>query len=343
MCNRKGLRAAAVSMLAMVMIFTGMYMTTDTAFAEPGNISSCSITRYYRHPVSGIIEDSGGEGSFATGQGMVEGCVNTFGLLEETDGGQCYLTIRMSLSDFTSSVSFSTQSWGASGWTQAGAWETQYGSDSQGTTTDYCMPVPSKNCIIRGTMYVEPMGRNVIFYLAPSGYSAGNSVGMAAQFVDSPSQAGNNNASDKPAEEKENNEEKSVDEVIKAIDKIGEVTVESEKDIKAAREAFNSLSDEDKKKVTNEDKLIDAEKKLAELKTSEIEMPTTESTLNAATGISLSTAKEGAAKADAEGSGMGKTIGIIAAVLVIAGAIGGGAYYIKKNREKAGDTRDDDE
>ena len=72
-------------------------------------------------------------------------------------------------------------------------------------------------------------------------------------------------------------------------------------------------------------------------------MPSTESTLDAATGISLSTAKEGAAEKDAEGGNMGKTIGIIVAVIVVLGAAGGGAYYVKKNRERAGDTRDDDE
>ena len=353
MTKKRSLKMAAVSVLAMVMLLWGMYFSTEPAFAEPGNVSSCTISRYYQHPVSGVIEDSGGSGSYATGQGMVEGCVNSFGLMEETDGGQCLLTIRLSLSDFTSGISFSTQNWGASGWTPAGAWETQYGADSQGTTTDYCIPVPSKNCIVRGTMFVEPMGRDVIFYLAPSGYSAGNSVGMLPQYVDSPSQLGQKAPaskpadSKKPAKDKDNKEEKetakSVDEVIKAIDGLGEVTADSEKDIKAARDAFNALSDEDKKKVTNEDKLIEAEKKLAEIKTAEIEMPSTESTLNAATGISLSTAKEGAAKADSEGGNMGKTIGIVVAVIVALGAIGGGVYFTKKNKERAGDTRDDDE
>lgn len=354
MIKSRSLKVAFISGLAMIMLLWGMYFNSEPAFAEPGNVSSCTISRYYQHPVSGVIEDSGGEGSFATGQGMVEGCVNSFGMLEETDGGRYLLTIRLSLSDFTSGISFSTQNWGASGWTPAAAWESQYGSDSQGTTTDYCIPVPSENCIVRGTMFVEPMGRDVIFYLAPSGYTAGNSVGMLPQYVDVPSEKGNTEPAEKPAETEEpaddkeevtekKEEQKSVNEIIKAIDNIGEVTSESEKEIKAARDAFNALSDEDKKKVTNEDKLIEAEKKLAEIKTAEIEMPSTESTLNAATGISLSTAKDVEAEADSEEGSMGRTIGIVLAVLAVSGAAAGGVYYVKKNKERAGDTRDDDE
>ena len=41
-------------------------------FAESGSIYTCSITTSYTHPVTGVIEDSGGEASAATGQGMAE-------------------------------------------------------------------------------------------------------------------------------------------------------------------------------------------------------------------------------------------------------------------------------
>ena len=64
----------------------------------------------YAHPVTGEIEDSGGEASYATGQGMVEGAVYTTGILEVTDSGNYYLTIRLSLMDYTSNHSFWVQS-----------------------------------------------------------------------------------------------------------------------------------------------------------------------------------------------------------------------------------------
>lgn len=55
--------------------------------------------------------DSGGRASFATGQGMVEGCTSDFAVMEETDSGNFYLTIRMSLMDYTSGHSFQVQLW----------------------------------------------------------------------------------------------------------------------------------------------------------------------------------------------------------------------------------------
>ena len=154
------------------------------AYAASGTVYSCTINRCYAHPVTGVIEDSGGESSYATGQGMVEGCVYSNGILEVSDDGAYYLTIRMSLMDYTSGHSFQVQNVGDSGWsTPSEIGITGNGSDSNGTTADVCMRVPSENCVVRGSMYVEPMGRDVIFYLYPSNYSEGNNTDMNATMV----------------------------------------------------------------------------------------------------------------------------------------------------------------
>lgn len=169
---------------------------TVPAKAESGSVYSCTINRSYSHPVTGEVEDSGGKASQATGQGMVEGCVASSGLLEVTDSGKYYLTIRLGLMDYTSKQSFSVQKVGDNNWTSAGTKITGKGSDSNGTTADVCIEVPNENCIVRGSMYVTPMGRNVIFYFYPSDYKAGNSVGMKATFVTADSTASGNSASD---------------------------------------------------------------------------------------------------------------------------------------------------
>ena len=151
------------------------------AYAASGTVYSCTINRCYAHPVTGVIEDSGGESSYATGQGMVEGCVYSNGILEVSDDGAYYLTIRMSLMDYTSGHSFQVQNVGDSGWsTPSEIGITGNGSDSNGTTADVCMRVPSENCIVRGEMYVEPMGRNVIFYFYPGDYQSGNQTDFKA-------------------------------------------------------------------------------------------------------------------------------------------------------------------
>lgn len=60
--------------------------------------------------------------------------------------------------------------------------------------------------------------------------------------------------------------DKAVANVIQLIDKIGEVTADSEAAVTAAREAYDKLTAYQQTKVTNRDKLTAAEKTLAELK-----------------------------------------------------------------------------
>lgn len=164
--------------------------------AASGNVYSCQIARTYEHPVTGKVEDSGGSSSKATGQGMVEGAISSKGLLEVTDSGDYYLTFRISLVDYTSDLSFSVQKRGASGFQTQSVTQTATGKDNNGTTKDLRIKLPSQDSIIRCSMYVKPMGRNVIFYFYPGNYTTGNSVGMKALMVttsSSDTQTSNNN------------------------------------------------------------------------------------------------------------------------------------------------------
>ena len=151
--------------------------------AASGNVYSCQIARTYEHPVTGKVEDSGGSSSKATGQGMVEGAISSKGLLEVTDSGDYYLTFRISLVDYTSDLTFSVQKRGASGFQVQSVTQTATGKDNNGTTKDLRIKLPSQDSIIRCSMYVKPMGRNVIFYFYPGNYTTGNSVGMKALMV----------------------------------------------------------------------------------------------------------------------------------------------------------------
>ena len=153
------------------------------AQAASGNVYTCVIHPCYAHPVTGEIEDSAGAGNYATGQGMVEGTVYSTGILELTDSGEYYLTVRFSLMDQTSGHSFWVQNVGDSGWAAPAVGVTGNGTDGNGTTADICMQVPSENCVVRCSMYVGPMGRDVVFYLYPSDYAAGNNTNMNATMV----------------------------------------------------------------------------------------------------------------------------------------------------------------
>ena len=187
---------------SILVMFLLLYMGTILAQAAAGTVYTCKINPSYAHPVTGEIEDAGGSSSTATGQGMVEGALGSSGILEVTDSGEYYLTIRMGLMDYSSGHSFRTQEVGASGWSSVEAAQTGSGSDDSGTTADLRIPVPSESCIVRCSMYVEPMGRDVIFYFYPSDYTTGNSVGMNAEIVTETSASSANASSGGTSSEK---------------------------------------------------------------------------------------------------------------------------------------------
>lgn len=170
--------------IVWLLLFCGiLLLDQEQAYAESGSIYTCSITASYAHPVTGDIEDAGGMAGSVTGQGMVEGAVGTQGILEVTDAGNYYLTVRFSLMDYASGHEISVQNVGENGWTETVGTVTATGSDSSGSNEDLCIEVPSEQCILRCSMYVEPMGRDVIFYFYPDDYQTGNQTDMKATKV----------------------------------------------------------------------------------------------------------------------------------------------------------------
>ena len=169
-----------VLFLSIIFCVTAFHINVKAA---SGNIYSCEIARTYEHPVTGKVEDSGGNASKATGQGMVESVIASKGLLEVSEDKEYYLTFRMSLIDQTSNYQFAVQKKGESQFHTQSVTQTNTGKDSNGTTKDFRIRLSSENSIVRCSMYVKPMGRNVIFYFYPGNYTAGNSVGMKNKIV----------------------------------------------------------------------------------------------------------------------------------------------------------------
>ena len=341
----RGRAFIAVLLLTMV---CGLFFAGEVAFAASGKVGGCSIGRSYRHPVTGAIEDSGGEAGYATGQGMVETIGYNYGMIEETSDGQIYITVRLTMQDMVSNVSFQSQVRGGSGWSSLGTTVTNQGSDSNGTTKDYSIKVPSRDAVIRCSMYVDPMGRSVKYFLAPSGFSEGNTNGFIATHVtesldssqDGESAKDSNSAEQEKADKKAQAREarrQAIIAVEQKIDAIGKVTINKEHLINDARAAYDALKPSLQKKVKNLDVLEKAEKKLVEIKTREIEKPDVDKTLNSAKGLTLSTEK-------AEAAGNGNTAAIVLGVIVLVVAAGGGGYYVVQRKKKgSGDTRDDDQ
>lgn len=325
---------------ALVLTVAGAGAGAVPVLAASGNVYTCVIHPCYAHPVTGVIEDSGGEASYATGQGMVDGAIYTTGILELTDSGEYYLTIRMSLMDYTSNHSFWVQNVGDSGWSSPAIGVTGNGTDDNGSTADICMQVPSENCVVRGSMYVEPMGRDVIFYLYPSDYTAGNNTNMNATIVTEASGSGGTSTTSGSGS---TGTESGTSGSGSTSTGSGNASLSgSSLQSGSGSSASGSSDTEAGDSSTEAPALSSSIDKAAQPAAS------TDTELNDAQGLSLSTGADASEEAEETGSSGGSSAFAIGAAVTVSGLILMGTaavivYFFRKNWKRWGGGYDDDE
>lgn len=150
-----------VVMLALVAGITAM-----PAYAASHGIYTATATPHYRNPLTGKIEDSGGEDSEVLGQSMTESATYTKALVEVDSNGNTYITVRLKLMDNIQNPTFNVDGNSVS----ASLMQEDYSAN----TADYRMKVASENSVIRCSMYVVPMGRDVIFFITVSNLNSGS-------------------------------------------------------------------------------------------------------------------------------------------------------------------------
>ena len=74
------LKRAICSMVVMLALVAGI--TSIPVLAASNGIYTATATSHYRHPTTGVIEDSGGEGSYVLGQSMTDSALNKAALVE---------------------------------------------------------------------------------------------------------------------------------------------------------------------------------------------------------------------------------------------------------------------
>lgn len=191
--------AAAVLSFAFTLALAACMLWAPAAWAAPGTVYSCQVQRSYAHPVTGQVEDAGGTSAQATGQAMVESCIDGAGMLEVADDGSVFLTIRMNLMDLTSNHAFQVQEWGSDGWSDPALGVTQTGSNDLGDTSDVCIQLPARESVVRVSLYVNQMGRDVVCFCYPGELAQGAPDGFVATMVTEPSQSGAPDAVEKEA------------------------------------------------------------------------------------------------------------------------------------------------
>lgn len=155
---------ALCSMVVMLALVAGI--TAIPAYAASNGIYTATATPHYRNPLTGKIEDSGGEDSEVLGQSMTESATYTKALVEVDSNGNTYITVRLKLMDNIQNPTFKVDGNSVS----ASLMQEDYSAN----TADYRMKVASENSVIRCSMYVVPMGRDVIFFITVSNLNSGS-------------------------------------------------------------------------------------------------------------------------------------------------------------------------
>jgi len=151
-------------MVVMLALVAGI--TAIPAYAASHGIYTATATSHYRNPLTGKIEDSGGEDSEVLGQSMTESATYTKALVEVDSNGNTYITVRLKLMDNIQNPTFKVDGNSVS----ASLMQEDYSAN----TADYRMKVASENSVIRCSMYVVPMGRDVIFFITVSNLNSGS-------------------------------------------------------------------------------------------------------------------------------------------------------------------------
>ena len=166
------LKRAICSMVVMLALVAGI--TSIPALAASNGIYTATATSHYRHPTTGVIEDSGGESSYVLGQSMTDSALNKAALVEVDPQGNTFVTVRLNLMDNIQDPQFQVDGSRNGNFSSVSATVMQ--EDFTNNTTDFRMQVPSENVIIRCNMYVVPMGREVIFYITVGNLKSGSGV-----------------------------------------------------------------------------------------------------------------------------------------------------------------------
>ena len=178
------LKRALCSMVVMLALMAGI--SAIPALAASNGIYTATATSHYKHPTTGLIEDSGGEGSYVLGQSMTESALNKAALVEVDPQGNTYVTVRLNLMDNIQNPQFQVD--GSRNGNFSAVSATVMQEDFTENTTDFRMQVPDENAIIRCNMYVIPMGRDVIFYITVGDLKSGSGDFIASVKVEQPAQ-----------------------------------------------------------------------------------------------------------------------------------------------------------
>ena len=155
--NMRKLTAIVGCMIAaMALLCVG----AAAAETKPGVYTGSMVTTYY-NPDTGNVDD-GGTANAALGEGMCRSATDKTAFVEVDQNGNVWVTVRLLLQSNCSNVALYTRS-GYDSYTKVD--HTIMMEDAANDSIDYRIKVSEPGQKLKCTMYVSPMGRDVLWYL----------------------------------------------------------------------------------------------------------------------------------------------------------------------------------
>ena len=147
------------------------------AYAATSLALSATTQPSYENPFNGVIEDSGGVRARALGESMAASTVDKQAYFERDTDGHCFVTLRLHQGKEIGDVKFQSSKDDKGAFSEAIAAQTMQ-KNAKANTIDVRAQVRSQDAALRVSMYVEPMGRYVIYFVKLAQFEPGNAGGF---------------------------------------------------------------------------------------------------------------------------------------------------------------------
>ena len=141
------------------MVLLGSLLAAPALALDDG-VYTATVLTAYENPDTGEVDD-GGSANAALGEGMCRSVTGKTALVE-VDGSDIWITLRMLLQSDCKNVALAARTGYNS---YADLKYTIMAEDGGKDSIDYRFKVSEAGVTLRGTMYVTPMGRDVLWYL----------------------------------------------------------------------------------------------------------------------------------------------------------------------------------
>lgn len=150
----------------------------ENAYADSADtigVFTANVSASYENPDTGAIEDAGGQSSKAMGQSMIQGIVQPNALVEKDGSGKSLITVRLYQASELGDVKVSYDD-SHSGNYSAPELAKAVKEDAGANMNDYQFAAPGENATLRFNVHVNPMGRDVNFFIKLSDLVEGNTA-----------------------------------------------------------------------------------------------------------------------------------------------------------------------